>query len=88
MGAGLTRVASLQLQRRRARRLLKKSEKQIPRGLKPARDDKDKRLNGASNDAPLQSEAVNGIFSSPLCVSLGIAIDEPLFRKPLPPIRA
>jgi hypothetical protein len=36
-------------------RLLKKSEKQIPLGLKPARDDKNKELNGAPKGAPLQS---------------------------------
>ena len=56
---------SLQVQRGRASRLLGKSEKQIPRGLKPARDDKNKRLNGASKDAPLQGETVKGVLQQP-----------------------
>jgi hypothetical protein len=41
----------------RLKKLLKKSEKQIPRGLKPARDDKNKGLNGAPKGAPLQNAA-------------------------------
>jgi len=32
----------------------KKPEQQIPRGLKPARDDKNKGLYGAAKAAPLQ----------------------------------
>jgi hypothetical protein len=39
--------------------LLKKSEKQIPRGLKPARDDKKKELNGAPKGVPLQNTCRN-----------------------------
>jgi hypothetical protein len=39
----------------RLQRLLKKSEPQIPRGLKPARDDKNKELNGAPKGTPFQS---------------------------------
>jgi hypothetical protein len=39
----------------RLKRLLKKSGKQIPRGLKPARDDKNKELIGAPKVAPLQN---------------------------------
>jgi hypothetical protein len=39
----------------RLHRLLKKSEPQIPRGLKPARDDKNKELNGAPKGAPFQN---------------------------------
>ena len=33
-------------------RLLKECEKQIPRGLKPARDDKNKRLIGTTEVVP------------------------------------
>jgi len=35
--------------------LLKKPGKQIPRGLKPARDDKNNELTGAPKGAPLQN---------------------------------
>src|SRR5271157_2730595 len=50
----------------RLKRLLKKSEKQIPRGLKPARDDKNKGLNGAPEGAPFQSDPVTGVFQQTL----------------------
>jgi hypothetical protein len=45
--------------------LLKKSEKQIPRGLKPARDDKNKKLNGAPKGAPLRNAAQTDFFHQP-----------------------
>ena len=58
----------------RLHRLLKESEQQIPRGLKPARDDKNKELNGApfgwlragSKGAPLQNTRCNRLFPQPL----------------------
>jgi hypothetical protein len=46
----------------RLNRLLKKSEKQIPRGLKPPRDDKNKGLNGAPEGAPLQKHPMHKVF--------------------------
>src|ERR1017187_5579392 len=58
----------VRLEGARLQRLLKKSEPQIPRGLKPARDDKNKELNGAPKGAPLQNQArtghPDGLFSS------------------------
>jgi len=39
----------------RLQRLMKKSEKQVPHGLKPVRDGNNKELNGAPKGAPLQN---------------------------------
>jgi hypothetical protein len=45
-------------------RLLKRSEKQIPHGLKSARNDKNKDLNGAAKAAPLQNLGEPEFFCS------------------------
>ena len=41
-----------------------KAEKQIPRGLKPARDDKNKGLGGTAEVVPLQNQIKLAFFSS------------------------
>jgi hypothetical protein len=50
----------------RLNRLLKKSKKQIPRGLKPTRDDKHKELNGAPKGAPLSNTPLKPTFPAAL----------------------
>src|ERR1039458_6324934 len=50
----------------RLNRLLKKSEKQIPRGLKPARDDKNKRLSGTAEAVPFQIASAHGVLQQPV----------------------
>ncbi len=47
-------------------RLREKSPKQIPRGLRPTRNDKIKGLYGAPKGASLQNTLVSGLFSRPL----------------------
>jgi hypothetical protein len=51
--------------RDRFSRLLKKSGKQIPRGLKPARDDKNKSLSGTAEAVPFQIASARGVFQQP-----------------------
>ena len=48
-----------------AEAVLAHAEKQIPRGLKPARDDKDKKLHGSAEAVPLQNGRVAGSLHSP-----------------------
>ena len=48
----------------RLKRLLKKSEKLIPRGLKPARNVKNKGLNGTAEAVPFQNRAEREFFSN------------------------
>jgi hypothetical protein len=52
--------------RARLQRLLKKSEKQIPRGLKSARDDKNKELATAQLKLCPFKAALNRVFQQPL----------------------
>src|SRR5664279_749375 len=49
-----TLLAEVDFEGTRLHRLLKKSGKQIPRGLKPARDDKNKELSGTAEAVPFQ----------------------------------
>ena len=54
-------------------RLLSNSEKQLPRGLKPARNDKNKHLFGTAEAVPFQNALGLEFFSSLLgflCVSV------------------
>jgi HlyD family secretion protein len=52
-----TLLAEVDFEGTRLHRLLKKSGKQIPRGLKPARDDKNKELSGTAEAVPFQGIA-------------------------------
>src|ERR1035438_1151804 len=80
-GLGLKPASQCRLAAR-LKRLLEKSEKQIPRGLNfaptsaktalvgdpgsPARDDKNKELNGAPKGAPFQNTCRSRLFQQPL----------------------
>src|SRR5664279_5608952 len=52
-----TLLAEVDFEGTRLHRLLKKSGKQIPRGLTPARDDKNKELSGTAEAVPFQGMA-------------------------------
>jgi hypothetical protein len=52
--------------RTRLCRPLKKSEQQIPRGLKPARDDKNNRLERGAEAPHYPNKAQRGLFQQPV----------------------
>jgi len=62
-------------------RLLKKSEQQIPRGLKAARDDKNRRLIGTTEVVPCYKALQERLFRAVcLVVGLGDAVAEKIQR--------
>jgi hypothetical protein len=49
----------------RLQRLLKKSEMHVPRGLKSAREDKNKELNGTAEAVPFQNKPESDFSATP-----------------------
>ena len=64
-----------------AEAVLAHGEKQIPRGLKPARDDNKKDLSGAAEAAPLQSDGVGGSFQQLAALARDDSAATSLHRK-------